>query len=218
LLVQIYEVADAATAQALCRLGVDHIGLLVGDGAFPRELGIDAAADVIAGIHSGSKSSVLCLTADLAFIEAAAAVLDPDILHLGASTELLHPEHVRRLKARFPSMLLMRSIPVTDDSSVALARSYDGVADLLLLDSHAPGDAQIGAQGVTHDWALDRRIVERVGIPVIIAGGLGPDNVAAAIAAIHPAGVDSKTRTDRDDGSHRKDLARVEAFVRAARG
>lgn len=88
---------------------------------------------------------------------------------------------------------------------------------MLLLDSYDPGDRQIGALGVTHSWELDRRIVESVGIPAIIAGGLGPENVRAAIAASHPAGVDSKTLTDKADGSHTKDLERVAAFVRAVR-
>ena len=50
----------------------------------------------------------------------------------------------------------------------------------------------------------------------MLAGGLGPENVAAAIAAVRPAGVDSKTKTDRLDGSG-KDLEKVEAFVAAAK-
>ena len=57
---------------------------------------------------------------------------------------------------------------------------------MLLLDSHRPGDAQIGALGIPHSWEIDRIIVERVRIPVIIAGGLGPDNVVDAIRAVHP--------------------------------
>ena len=111
----------------------------------------------------------------------------------------------------------MRSIPVVDESSIALARSYDGVADWLLLDTYESGDRQIGALGVTHSWDLDRRIVESVRIPVIIAGGLGPENVQEAIRLIRPAGVDSKTKTDRSDRTHTKDLQKVSAFVTAAR-
>jgi phosphoribosylanthranilate isomerase len=88
---------------------------------------------------------------------------------------------------------------------------------MLLLDSHRPGDIQIGALGTTHDWELDRKIVEAVSIPVIIAGGLGPDNVAEAIRTVRPAGVDSKTQTDREDGSHAKDLDKVRRFVNRAK-
>jgi len=112
----------------------------------------------------------------------------------------------------------MRSIPVIDQSSIALARSYDGIADWLLLDSYESGDRQIGALGVTHSWELDRRIIESVHIPAIIAGGLGPENVKEAIRVARPAGVDSKTKTDNSDGSHTKDLQKVAAFVKAARG
>src|SRR5262249_30297407 len=94
---------------------------------------------------------------------------------------------------------------------------YDGIADMLLLDSHRPGDTQIGALGVTHNWKLDREIVESVRIPVIIAGGLGPDNVAPAISAVRPAGGDLKTKTDKDDDSHTKDLGKVKQFVSVAK-
>jgi phosphoribosylanthranilate isomerase len=52
---------------------------------------------------------------------------------------------------------------------------------------------------------------------VILAGGLGPENVAEAIARVRPAGVDSETRTSRDDDRRRKDLAKVEAFIERAR-
>ena len=143
--------------------------------------------------------------------------LDRDLRHLGASPELLGPANVARLKARFPTVRFMRSVPVVGDQSVDLACAYDGIADLLLLDSHEPGDQQVGALGRTHDWTISRRIVGAVRTPVILAGGLGPGNVAAAMAAARPAGVDSKTRTDRNDGSHRKDLGLVREFVRRAK-
>jgi phosphoribosylanthranilate isomerase len=121
----------------------------------------------------------------------------------------------RVLKMRYPQIPIMRAIPVIDETSIAIAASYKGVADFLLLDSFDPGTRQFGALGRVHDWSLSRRIVDEVGIPVILAGGLGPENVAAAIAAVRPAGVDSKTKTDRPDGGS-KDLAKVEAFVAAA--
>jgi len=144
------------------------------------------------------------------------AALRPDILHLGAAPQHFSPAELRTLKAEFPKVSLMRSIPVVDDSSIALARSYDGIADWLLLDSYESGDRQIGALGVTHSWELDRRIIESVRIPAILAGGLGPGNVKEAIRVAHPAGVDSKTKTDKSDRSDTKDLQKVAAFVKAA--
>src|SRR5919106_760104 len=217
MIVQIYEVSSPEEAAALCSLGVDHVGVLVGDGTFPREQSIEDARTIFAAISSPSKGSALSLSVDLALIRRIVSELKPPILHLGASTDLLFPSHVAELKREFPGVAVMRSLPAVRPEGVALAVTYDGIADILLLDSYEPGDKQIGALGVTHSWDLDRQIVERVSIPVIMAGGLGPDNAADAIASAHPAGVDSKTKTDKDDGSHTKDLTKVKKFLEVTR-
>lgn len=217
MIVQIYEVTGPAEARALGEMGVDHIGVLVGEGSFPREQTIEKAREIFAAIPSGSKASALSLSPDVDFIVRLTTELRPDILHLGAASQHLSPAQLRTLKAEFPHVSLMRSIPVVDESSLALARSYDGIADWLLLDSYKAGDRQIGALGVPHSWDLDRRIIESVRIPAIIAGGLGPENVQDAIRVARPAGVDSKTKTDKSDGSHTKSLRKVSAFVAAAR-
>jgi phosphoribosylanthranilate isomerase len=216
MLTQIYEVSTPSEADAISGLGVDHVGALVGNGAFPRERPAREAAAILAAIRTSSKSLALFLSADVAFIEQTARELRPAIVHLGASTELLAPAHVIALRKALPNILLMRSVPVTGAESVAIARSYDGMVDFLLLDSHREGDTQIGALGVTHDWSISRNIVETVRTPVILAGGLDPDNVAEAILAVRPAGVDSKTRTDLGD-THIKDLSKVAAFNKAAK-
>jgi phosphoribosylanthranilate isomerase len=218
MLVQIYEISSPEEAGALSNLGVDHIGVLVGDGSFPREQSIARAREIFAAIsQTPSRTSALSLSNDLDLIRKIGAELGPDILHLGASIDLLTPEDVIFLKEDFPGLKIMRSIPVLDFRSIEIARAYDRIADILLVDSHAPGDRQIGALGLTHDWALDRQIRESVSIPVIMAGGLGPENVIAAIDVVHPSGVDSKTKTDKSDGSHTKDLEKVRQFVERAK-
>ena len=217
MLVQIYEISTPEEARALGNLGVDHIGVLVGDGSFPREQSVDQARLIFSAIPSSSKGLALLLSADVRLVEQIILELKPAIVHLGASSDLLTASAVRQLKQRCGTLTVMRSIPIVDDESIAIARSYDGVADILLLDSYRPGDVQIGALGVTHRWEIDRKIVERVRIPVIIAGGLGPDNVVDAIRVVRPAGVDSKTKTDKDDGSHTKDLRKVKRFVARAK-
>ena len=218
MILQIYEVSTPVEAHALSAMGVDHIGVLVGHGSFPREQTIEQAREIFAAIPAGSKASALSLSHDVDLILRLTAALMPAILHLGAAPPHLSPAVLRTVKAEFPKVSLMRSIPVVDESSIALARSYDGIADWLLLDSYESGDRQVGALGVTHSWELDRRIIESVRIPTIIAGGLGPENVQEAIRVARPAGVDSKTKTDKSDGSHTKDLQKVSAFVKAARG
>jgi len=217
MLTQIYAASTPSEAEAISGLGIDHVGVLVGNGIFPGESSVRDAAAILAAVRASSKSLALFLSADVALIEQMARELRPAIIHLGASTELLWPAQVVDLRKALPDIPFMRSVPVTGPENVAIARSYDGIVDFLLLDSHREGDTQIGALGITHDWNISRSIVESVWTPVILAGGLGPDNVAKAIMAVRPAGVDSKTRTDLGD-THGKDLSKVAAFNKAAKG
>ena len=215
MLTQIYEISTPGEARVISDIGVDHIGILVGNGEFPRELPVERAMEVAATVVPPSKVSALFLTADISLIEKWACELCPAIVHLGAAPEFLSPDDIAALKPRLRGALIMRSVPVVGEESIAIARSYQGIADLVLLDSHRKSDRQIGALGLTHDWSISRRIVEQVQTPVILAGGLGPDNVAEAIRVVRPAGVDSKTKTDRE-GCHQKDLDRVRRFHDAA--
>ena len=214
MLVLIFEVQSPDEAAALVRLGVDHIGVLVGDGVFPRELSVAQAKEIFAVVPAGKKRVALSLSADLEEVARVVQETRPDIVQVQAAIDDFSVAMTRALKTRFPQVPIMRAIPVIDEASIETAASYQGVADFLLLDSWDPGTRQFGALGRTHDWGLSRRIVDDVGISTILAGGLGPENVAAAIAEVRPAGVDSKTKTDRA-GELGKDLAKVQAFVAA---
>ncbi|HUC11886.1 MAG TPA: phosphoribosylanthranilate isomerase [Stellaceae bacterium] len=215
MLVQIYEVQTPEEAMALSALGVDHIGVLVGEGAFPRELPAEQVLAIFAATPARSRRVALSLSPDLTEVLRVIRETRPDIIQVQASIEDLPPASLREVKARYPQVAIMRAIPIVDAGCVEVARSHLGVADFLLLDSYDPQSRQFGALGRAHDWALSRRVVDEVRIPAILAGGLGPDNVAQAIAVAGPAGVDSKTRTDRADG-RAKDLDKVREFVRAA--
>lgn len=216
MLTQIYEVSSAREAAAICRIGVDHIGVLVGDGSFPREQSVSSAVEIASSIRRPSRLSALFLSSDLSFVVRAVRELEPSIVHLGAAPELVTPEQVLELKGAVPEVSVMRSVPVMGSESVAIAQRYEGIADFLLLDSYRAKDKQIGALGITHDWSVSRQIVATVRTPVILAGGLGPDNVAEAIRVVRPAGVDSKTKTDRGE-THTKDLEKVRLFEKAAK-
>jgi phosphoribosylanthranilate isomerase len=216
MLVQIFEVQTPEEASALVRLGVDHIGVLVGDGSFPRELSITRTKSIFAAVPAGHQRVALSLSANLEQVARVIGETKPDIVQVQAEVDDFPVAMTRALKARFPQTPIIRAIPVIDETSIETAASYRGVADFLLLDSYDLEKRQFGALGRVHDWSLSRRIVDEVGIPVILAGGLGPENVAAAIAAVRPVAVDSKTRTDRRDGDG-KDLEKVQAFVAAAK-
>ena len=87
--------------------------------------------------------------------------------------------------------------------------------------SRFPTSSSSTPKHLTHDRAIDRAIIEATDVPCIIAGGLDASNVAEAIYATHPYGVDSFSLTnyddDRADTDRCKDPAKVEAFIKAAK-
>jgi phosphoribosylanthranilate isomerase len=103
---------------------------------------------------------------------------------------------------------LMLTVPVRDQQSFPLAKRLEGFADYLLLDTAHPTTGVVGATGLVHDWDLSARIVAASPVPIILAGGLGPENVVDAIRRVRPSGVDSETCTSRDDDRRRKDPQR----------
>ena len=216
MLVQIYEVTSPEEATALCRIGVDHIGVLVGKGKFPRERSYSETRQIFAGVPASAKKLSLSLADHIEELAEVVEETRPDILHLGTRPDALMPSQLAELKTFFPNLKIMRTIPVREENDVALARTYGGIADFLLLDTWKSGEPEIGACGLVHDWAISRRIVSEVKMPVILAGGIGPENAAEAIRLVRPAGVDSKTKTDLPDGSA-KDLQKVRALVQSVR-
>ncbi len=105
--------------------------------------------------------------------------------------------------------------PADPTDATALADRYLGrgprrTAPLLLVDA-AAGAGRFGGTGRPADWAAAAALARRG--PILLAGGLRPDNVAAAIAAVRPWGVDVASGVEAEPG--RKDRAKMHAFVRA---
>ncbi len=112
----------------------------------------------------------------------------------------LAPAVLKELREALPGVTLVHVVHVTDRAAVDEAQAYAPLVDGLLLDSgstEGPG-LQLGGTGQTHDWSLDADIVQKVQVPVFLAGGLNSENVAEAIATVQPFGVDvcSGVRTD----------------------
>ncbi len=104
---------------------------------------------------------------------------------------LTHGTH-RQLKQALPGISIVQVVHVTGPESVEEATAVAPHVDAILLDSGNQKLAvkELGGTGRTHDWSLSREIRERVNVPIFLAGGLTPENVAEAIAAVHPFGLD----------------------------
>lgn len=218
MIVQIYTAQSATEALALADLGVDHIGVTPTRCGLPGEVGVDAAREIVAALRGRATTVALSVEDHVEAIVDMVAAVRPDILHLCGDIAAVPVDAVASIRGRIGAVRVMQAIPMVGPQAVAQAVSFSRVADILLLDSDSEEIGGIGATGAVHDWALSAEIVRSVDVPVILAGGLSPDNVADAIAAVRPAGVDSLTHTNTalPGGGFRKDLGLVDAFVTAA--
>ncbi|MBX5436113.1 MAG: phosphoribosylanthranilate isomerase [Alicyclobacillaceae bacterium] len=116
------------------------------------------------------------------------------------------------VRRNLPSVKVIKAVHVTGPEALAYARHFEPYADALLLDSRT--ENRIGGTGRTHDWNISRQIVREIRIPVILAGGLNPDNVADAVQKVRPYGVDVNSGVERNG---RKDPSLCRRFADRAR-
>lgn len=144
---------------------------------------------VVAGAPPGVATFVLTSRTDPAEIAAQQRDAGADTIQL---VDRLTAEALRSLRGRLPDVSLVQVVHVRGEGSVEEAVAIAPLVDAVLLDSGNPDlpVRELGGTGRVHDWGLSRTVVERVDRPVYLAGGLRPSNVAAAVAAVGPFGVD----------------------------
>ncbi|MGT2933783.1 phosphoribosylanthranilate isomerase [Streptococcus catagoni] len=218
---QIYSIVNYNEAVATMEAGADHIGLV------PRQNGGVPAHrvnhDVVDKIFEEArkrqvKTVAIMLNKDPQEIFEIIGRIKPDIVHIAGMEFTADPQFASELKSRFPEVKLMQAVLVDGKEAIDRAKYYAEFCDYILTDSGLAPDTGIGASGLTHDWSIDAAIVDAVKVPVICAGGLGPDNVAECIKFVKPYGVDSLTKTSYKfaDGVIEKDLPKVRAFCQLA--
>jgi phosphoribosylanthranilate isomerase len=139
--------------------------------------------------------------------------------YLGVTTLQLHgpfpiPE-LAMIRAGLPHLKLIGAVHVTGGEALARARGLQRHVDALILDTFDAATGRHGATGLTHDWAISAEIVAAVRAPVILAGGLTPENVGEAIRIVHPWGVDVHTGVEAPDG--KRSPTKLRAFIQAAK-
>jgi phosphoribosylanthranilate isomerase len=216
-LVQIYGITTPDDARMVVDAGADHVGVVLDEGMGTWDAVDAPTARRIVDELSTVRTVGLSLATSAATIRRTMDVLTPDIAHVVNIAGQWQPDDVAALRDALAPIELMLTIAVRDEHAVGTARRFADVCDWFLLDSANPATGIIGASGLTHDWSISRAVVAAVTTPVVLAGGLGPENVDDAIAHVRPAGVDSETRTSRDDDRRRKDPDRVRRFVDRAR-
>jgi len=205
--VKICGLTDPDLVGFAARKGADWIGFMFPEGS-PRRITLAGAATLLLQVGRAVPVAVL-VDADDAEIDAVAAAGFPVLQLHGAET----PERVAQVKAR-TGREVWKALGVSQRAHLDLAATYTA-ADRLLIDARPPeGAGQAGGHGLAFDWSILKGWTPPR--PWLLAGGLTPENVAAAILETGAAAVDVSSGVERVRGL--KDRELVRAFLRAAKG
>lgn len=213
--VQVAGVRSMAEGLMLAACGVSHVGLPLRLAFHRPDVGEEEAREIVAAL-AGRVETVL-----ITYLEDAAETLEL-CRFLGVGGVQLHGAmplaQVAELRRAAPELFLIKSLVIgtaAEAELLAQARAHAPLVNAFLTDTFDPASGAAGATGKVHDWAVSRRLAEALPRPLILAGGLRADNVAQAIGAVAPFGVDA--HTGLEDARGFKDEALVRGFVDAAR-
>lgn len=207
----ISSVAEAALA---VRYGASALGLVSMMPSGPGVIGEALIAEIAATVPPGVATFLLTSNRD-------ADVIVRQLQHCRTNTlqlvDRVPVELYAALREALPGIKLVQVVHVIDEASVREAVSVAPMVDAVLLDSGNPAlkVKELGGTGRVHDWTLSRRIRQKldvIGTPLYLAGGLNPDNIGAAIAAVRPFGVDLCSGV-RSDG--RLDERKLDSFFKS---
>ena len=194
------------------RAGVDFCGILVDVTWSERSLTLEQARPVAQA--SGLHNVILLCNPSAAFAVEVADTLQPYALQLHCHEP---PSLVAELKESLTCAIWKTvHLPTLEGQAEPQAFVAAG-ADALLADSvdTSEGFARLGGTGKVGDWEAVAALKQQVDIPVFLAGGIGPDNVAAAVHAVQPDGIDLCSGVESARG--RRDPAKVERLMQMFR-
>lgn len=214
-LIQVAGVMDSKEAEILVRLGVTWLG-------FPLRLDVNMpdltereAGDIIRSLPQGVHGVVITYESSFAGLK---ELVDSTACHCLQLHGHAGAGLVKELKAWRPDLLIIKSLVVGAMPEKGLFEKIDELhsyVDAFITDSHDPSTGAHGATGLVHDWDVSCRLSVYSPKPVILAGGLTPDNVADAIMKVKPSGVDVHTGLEDEEG--RKCPKKTEKFISEAK-
>ena len=189
--------------------GADLVGFVFFP-ASPRHVSFEIAHAL--GERVRGRAQKVALSVDASDEELAASIeaLRPDLLQLHGKEA---PDRVAAVRKRF-GLPVMKALPIAERADLSPIRLYNKVADHLIFDARATGEAtRPGGLGKSFDWRLLDALA--VNVPFMLSGGLHAGNVAEALRITAAPGVDVSSGVERAPGE--KDPDKIRAFVAAAR-
>jgi phosphoribosylanthranilate isomerase len=181
--------ASVAEARLAIEHGASAVGLVSampsGPGPIPEEL----IAEIAATIPPGVSSFLLTCQQNVDAIVAQQRRTRVNTIQI---CDRLPAGSYAQLREQLPGVSLVQVVHVTGPEAVEEAILIAPQVDAILLDSgnQSLPIKELGGTGRTHDWRLSREIRESIDVPLYLAGGLRPENVAAAIREVQPFGID----------------------------
>jgi phosphoribosylanthranilate isomerase len=200
--VKICGITNLADGLGAVEAGADALGFVFYERS-PRQVSLQEAAAIIHQLPS------FVIKVGL-FVNAPEETVFRAIGECGLSLLQFHGDEPPRYCLQF-GLMSMKAFRIRDAASLEALPNYP--TDAWLLDGYVPG--KVGGAGETFNWDLAVE-AQRWGRPIFLAGGLTPENVAEAVRRVRPFAVDVSSGVEAAPG--KKDLAKVKAFVQAAKG
>ena len=190
--------------------GADAIGFLVGVPASPRNLTLERAKMLLDLVPVFVDSVVVTAPETIEDIVEICETLKPSVIQIHGKKKFV----TSQVREKIKNTCLVKTVYVKPDilkeENIEELKQFDAV----LLDSFTKN--QYGGTGKTHDWTVSKQIKEAVvPVPVILAGGLKPENVKEAVLAVKPYAVDVASGVEASPGI--KDHNKIHAFVENAK-
>ena len=208
LVIKICGIKTSALLETAIEAGADMVGF-VHFPRSPRHIDIDTLGQLISEARGRVETSVLLVNPDNTLVSQVAA-LGPDWLQLhGLET----PHRVETIRNE-AGVAILKALPIGTAEDVAAVGGFADIADRVLLDAKPPKHAdRPGGLGVVFDWTLLKGLDPA--LPFMLSGGLTADNVAEAVRAVQPFGVDVSSGVETAPGQ--KDAGLIRSFIAAAR-
>ena len=205
--VKVCGIMDEAELSIAISEGADAVGFVVEIDDSRHSIQAGEAADLIRRVPVYTKSVAVIAPQDVAEAARLATSTKADVLQVHGS---LAPKDLAELRSRVNQKVIAAVAACGSGSKDAQRMAM--VADAVLLDTMV--DGKLGGTGAVHDWDNSAAVVRSMKVPVILAGGLNPGNVAEAIRKVGPYAVDVSSGLETHG---RKDPEKVRAFIREVR-
>ncbi|MCD6207727.1 MAG: phosphoribosylanthranilate isomerase [Methanosarcinales archaeon] len=187
----------------------------------PRKIDSETAKDLIKRVPVFVDSVIVIMPEDLDSAVALIRKTRPTVVQIHND---LPDAELAKLASTVDPVKLIKTIAIPDgagpeiaDRVISRIHKLTGIADAILLDTSTTSrtgntstGARSGGTGKVHDWRISAEIVRRSRLPIILAGGLTPDNVSDAIRKVCPYAVDTASGVETDK---RRDCDKVKRFI-----